>query len=269
MPLWNMEVKSMRIVVCIKQIPETGTVKFDPVTKNLIRTSVRGIINRYDKHAIEAAVQIKEMTGCEVVVISMGPEQFKESLKEALAMGCDSAVLLSSKAFGGADTLATGYVLSRAVEKIGGADIVFFGQNTLDSNTGQVGPITAEYLGMPQVTFVGELSYSDGAVEAVRYLDTCRETVRVSTPTVITVTDELNIPRIAKPINIIKAGRREIPVWDETALECDPERIGKPGSPTVVTSVYEPEKGDGHAEMIEGDIGEAADRILELFRSKA
>lgn len=258
----------MRVVVCIKQIPDTNSVQFDPITKNLIRTSVHGIMNRYDKHAVEAAVALKEQTGCEVIVISMGPEQFKESLKEALAIGCDRAVLLSSRAFGGADTLATSYVLSKAIIKLGGADIIFFGQNTLDSNTGQVGPITAEYLSYRQITFVDDISYHDGIVEAVRYLNTGHETIRTKVPVAITVTDTLNIPRIAKPINIIKAGKKEIQILNEQDLACDPSRIGKMGSPTIVTNVYEPDKGSAYAEMLEGDVGEVADKIIELFRSK-
>lgn len=258
----------MRAVVCIKQIPETNSMKFDPVTNNLVRTSVRGVINRYDKHAIEAAVTLKEQTGCEVVVLSMGPEQFKESIKEAIAMGCDKGVLLSSRAFGGADTVATSYVLSKAIEKLGGADVIFFGQNTLDSNTGLVGPITAEYLGMPQVTFAGRIDYADGIFEVVRNLDTGYETVRVQMPAAITVTDSLNVPRIPKTINIIKAGRKEIPVWNEDDLQCDPACIGKAGSPTIVTSVYEPDKGDASATMLEGDVSQVADQIIELYRSK-
>ena len=259
----------MKVIVCIKQIPDTNSVKFDPVTKNLIRATVHGIINRYDKHAIEAALKIKEQTQCEVTVMTMGPEISKESLKEAMAMGCDKGVLLSSPAFGGADTLATSYVLSQAVSHLGGADLVFFGQHTLDSNTGQVGPITAEFLDMPQVTYAGELTYEDGYVQVVRYLDTGHETVRVKTPAVITVTDSLNLPRIPKPINIIKAGRKEIPILDHDALGCDGNRIGKNGSPTVVTQVYEPEKRDARAVMIAGSVEDAADKILELFQSKA
>jgi electron transfer flavoprotein beta subunit len=254
------------IVVCVKQVPATNDVKIDPVTKNLVRESVEGIMNPYDKNAVEEAVRIKERTGCNVIALSMGPPQYKESLREAIAMGCDDAILLSSRALGGADTLATAYTLSKGIEKIGGADLILFGRHAVDADTGQVGPITAEFLGLPQATFVTRLELEDdGWLTADRLSPAGAETVRVKLPAVVTVTGEINTPRYAVPIRIMKAARRDILVYNEQDLGCDPERIGIKGSRTVVTSVFTPPKPDRGTVMIEGSAEEAARRVAGIL----
>ena len=254
------------IAVCVKQVPASNDVRIDPITKNLVRESVEGIMNPYDKNAVEEAVRIKERTGCNVIALSMGPPQYGESLREALAMGCDDAFLLSSRALGGADTLATAYTLSKGIEKIGGADLVLFGRHAVDADTGQVGPITAEFLGLPQVTFVTRLELrDDGWLTADRLAPRGQETVRVRLPAVVTVTGEINTPRYPAPIRIMKAARRDIPVYNEQDLGCDPERIGIKGSRTVVTSVFTPPKPDRSTVMIEGSAEEAARRLAGIL----
>ena len=251
----------MKIVVCIKQVPDTVDVKIDPVTKNLDRTNIVGVINPFDKNAIEEAVKIKEKHGGEITVISMGPPQTNESLREALALGCDNAILLSARELGGADTLATGYPLSQAIEKIGAVDLVLFGSHAVDADTGQTGPIVAENLGYRQITFASKVEIEDGYVFASRSLENCVQKVKAKLPVVITATKELNKPRYAKPINIMKAFKKDITVWNHLDLECDMDRIGLKGSPTAVTEIFEPKK-DNKIDMIKGNPEEMAKELV-------
>ena len=141
----------MKIVVCIKQVPSTTKVSIDPQTHNLKRSNLPGRMNPVDKVAVEVALQLREKHGGSITVISMGPNENKKSIREALAMGADSGILLSSRAFAGSDTLATGYVLAKAIEKLGQVELVLFGKQSVDADTGQVGPITAELLDYPQM----------------------------------------------------------------------------------------------------------------------
>lgn len=251
----------MNIVVCIKQVPDTMDVRINPVTKNLDRTNITGVINPFDKNAIEEAIRLKEKHGGEITAISMGPPQTIEALREALAMGCDHARLLSCREMGGADTLATGYVLSKAVKKIGDVDIVLFGSHAVDADTGQTGPIVAEFLDFKQITFVSQVDIVGGFVTATRMLEEGKEKVRVKLPVVMTVTKHLNTPRYSKPVNIMKAFRKEIPVWSYEDLGCDINLIGIPGSPTIVTEVFEPEKRS-EVEMMQGSPQEMVKELV-------
>ncbi|MDI3534377.1 MAG: hypothetical protein PWQ82_742 [Thermosediminibacterales bacterium] len=257
----------MNIIVCVKQVPDTMDVKIDPVTKNLIREGIEGVINPFDKNAIEEAVKIKDEYGGKVTAISMGPPQFKESLKEALAMGVDEAILISDRAFAGADTLATSYVLAEAIKKIGNYDLIFCGKHAVDADTGQVGPEIAERLGIPQITFVKSLKLENDAVVAERLLEDAVEKVTVKLPAVITTTKELNEPRYPSPIKIMKAARKEIPIWSASELNADPEQIGLKGSPTQVVDIFTPEKTT-EVEMIQGTAEEIANTLFEKLREK-
>ena len=158
----------MKIIVCIKQVPNTSEVKINPETKTLIRDGVESIINPDDKNALEAALKIKDEKGAKVVVVSMGPMQAKEALLEALAMGADSAYLISDRKFGGSDTWATATILAAAIEKIGDYDLIICGRQAIDGDTAQVGPEIAEFLNIPQVTYAKELELKDGAVRVKR-----------------------------------------------------------------------------------------------------
>ena len=260
----------MTIVVCVKQVPSSNDVKVDPVTKNLLRDSAEGMMNPFDKHAVEAALQLKAKTGSKVVALSMGPAQFADTLREAIAMGCDEGMLASSRAFAGADTLATAYVLCKAIEKIGDVELVLFGRHAVDADTGQVGPLVAEFLGLPQATFAKGIELLDGGfVQVTRLLDKVEETVKVKLPAVITVTSELNTPRYATPLKILKAASKDIPVLNENDLGCDSERIGMRGSRTIVTNVFAPPKRNRSATILEGAPDEIAKKLVDALLRKS
>ena len=163
----------MKILVFVKQVPDTDDVKLDPKTGNLKREGVQSMINPLDANAIEAAVQLKEKYGGTVAAISMGPPQAEDMLKKALALGCDEAYLLSDRAFGGADTLATAYTLAKAAEKIGDYDLLLFGRHAVDGDTAQTGPATAAYLNVPQITLATSIDVQDGWVICDRNLEDC------------------------------------------------------------------------------------------------
>ena len=259
---------SLKIVVCIKQVPVSNNLKIDPITKNLIRSGEPGVMNPYDKNAIEAALRLKDEWGGEVILLSMGPPDFEMTLRQGLAMGCDDAVLLSSRKFGGADTLATGYVLSQAVKKLKNVDLVLFGRQSVDADTSQVGPIVSEFLDWPQITFVSELHGHDKQVmTATRLLENMQQKIEFQLPAVVTVRSELNEPRYPNPRNIQKSYQKNIRVWDENNLAVDAERIGLKGSPTVVRSVWAPEKEVKATTFLEGTPDESIRELLIQMRA--
>lgn len=195
----------MKIIVFVKQVPDTEDVKLDPKTGNLQREGVQSIMNPLDANALETALRLKEKYGGTVTAVSMGPPQADEVLKKALAMGCDESALLSDRALGGADTLATGYPLAKAAEKLGGYDLLICGRHATDAETAQTGPIIAAFLGIPQVTLCGEVEIEDGWALCERLLPDRTEKVRVKLPALITVCAEANEPRYPTPIGIMKA----------------------------------------------------------------
>lgn len=261
----------MNIVVFIKEIPLSNNIKIDPKTNNLVRRGEQGRINPYDEHAIETALQLKEKFGGSVRVVSMGPDSFQMSLRETLAMGCDEAYLISSRAFAGSDTLATAYTLAQAVRKMGDVDVLLFGLKTVDADTGQVGPLVAEELDIPQITSVSGIVAVDlekKTLDAVRTTEHEKEVVRASYPLVLTVGDDMNDPRYILPTRIKQALQQEITVWNEVDLACDPERIGLKGSPSLVTDTYVPEEAARQLTMLEGSPMEAAEQLLNILREK-
>ncbi|GCF92664.1 electron transfer flavoprotein subunit beta [Enterococcus florum] len=258
----------MNIAVFIKQVPDTIDVKINPKTGNLEREGIESTINLFDLHAIEAAIQLKEQHGGKVTVLTMGPLQAQTALKKALAMGCDEAVLLSDRKFAGADTLATGYVLAKAAEKIGPLDVLLFGRHAVDADTGQTGPIVASFLDLPQVTFVRSITVDGSSMICQRALEHCIETVKVSLPVLLTVTSELNDPRYATPINIMKAGKKPQFIWSSEELGCDEGRIGQAGSPSIVRKIYEPVHETGNLHRMNGSIEEIAAALVDLFEEQ-
>lgn len=257
----------LNIVVCVKQVPVSNNLKIDPITKNLRRSSEPGIINPFDKNALEAAIKLKEAHGGRVTVISMGPENFKLTLREALAMGADHAILLSSRAFGGADTLATGYVLASAIKMLENVDMVFFGRQSIDADTGQVGPIVAEFLDFPQVTYISEISLvNDSKIIAKRLMENMEQIIEVKLPAVFTVRNELNSPRYASPRNIVNSFNKEIEVLNELDLNVDLNRIGIKGSPTKVRRIWNPEVKKKNNESLGTTEKEAVLRLLEILK---
>lgn len=259
---------SLKIVVCIKQVPVSNNLKIDPVTKNLVRSGEAGVMNPYDKNAIEAALRLKEEWGGEITLLSMGPPDFEMTLRQGLAMGCDDAVLLSSRQFGGADTLATGYVLTQAIKELGNVDLVLFGRQSVDADTSQVGPIVSEFLDWPQITFVSELhSHTKNTMTATRLLENMQQKIEFQLPAVVTVRSEMNEPRYPTPRNIQQSYKKTIHIWDENSLPVDADRIGLKGSPTVVRSVWAPEKEAKATTFLTGTADEAVRELLIQMRA--
>lgn len=232
----------MEIIVCVKQVPDTTEVKIDPQTNTLIRQGVPSIVNPFDKNAVEAALQLKEKHGGRVTVISMGPPQAKDALKECLAMGADEAILISDRAFGGADTLATSYTLAAAIRKLGKFDLVICGKQAIDGDTAQVGPEIAEHLGIPQVTYVAKIDVDGNTVRVEREHEDGYEVIETTLPVLLTVVKSINEPRYPTVKGTMKANRKEIPVLTVTDLDVDPERIGLKGSPTQVRRIFTPQQ---------------------------
>jgi len=232
----------MDIVVCIKQVPDTTEVKIDPVTNTLIRQGVPSIVNPFDKNALEAALRLREQHGGKVTVLTMGPPQAKEALKECLAMGADEAVLISDRAFGGADTLATSYTLAAATRKLGHFDLILCGKQAIDGDTAQVGPEIAEHLGIAQLTYVCKLEVEGNTVRAHREHEECHEVVEGQLPLVISVVKTINEPRYSSCKGVLRALRSDIRVLAAQDLVVDEAKLGLKGSPTQVRRIFSPSK---------------------------
>ena len=225
----------MKIVVCIKQVPDTAEVKLDPKTGTLIRDGVPSIINHDDKAGLETALRLRDQVGGTVTVVCMGPPQADVALREALAMGADNAYLLSAREFGGSDTYATATIIATALKKIG-FDLVITGRQAIDGDTAQVGPQIAEQLGVPQVSYAEELSVENGALVVKRQFEDQAHMLRVKTPCLITALSELNDPRYMSVGGIVDAYSKDVTVWgfDDLKNDLNPEWIGLKGSPTNV-----------------------------------
>ncbi|HOV21243.1 MAG TPA: electron transfer flavoprotein subunit beta/FixA family protein [Candidatus Ratteibacteria bacterium] len=257
----------MRIVVCIKQVPESLDVKIDPETKRIVREGVKSIINPYDTYAIEEGIRLKERFGGEVLAISMGPFQAEEALKEAIAMGVDDGFLLTDKKFGGSDTLATSFTLSCGIKKTGNFDIIICGRETLDGSTGQVGPEIAEFLKIPYITFVSKIeNISDNIIYCTRLMEDHYEKVMAKLPVLITVVKEINEPRIPSLKGLLKAKKAEIKRITADQLGEDERFFGQDGSPTRVIDVWTPEiKKEG--KKIEGEPEYLTDEIIKQLKT--
>jgi len=256
----------LNIIVCIKQVPDTTEVKINPETGTLIREGVPSIVNPFDMYAIEEGLRLKEKHGGKVTVISMGPPQAKEALKEAVAMGADEAILLSDRAFAGSDTWATAYTLAQAVKKLGLFDVILCGKQAIDGDTGQVGPGIARQLGINQLTYVFKILKLDPESRALaveRLLEEGREVVETRLPALLTVVKDINQPRYPTFLGIRRATKLEIPVWGAADLpDTDATKLGLKGSPTQVVKVFSPPKREGKVTMITGDTVDEAAAIL-------
>jgi electron transfer flavoprotein alpha/beta subunit len=256
----------MHAIACIKQVPDTTEVKINPETGTLIRQGVPSIINPFDTYAIEEALLWRERVGGRVTVISMGPPQAEDALREAIAMGADEAILLSDRAFAGADTLATAYTLAEAIRQIGDYDLVICGRQAVDGDTGQVGPGIANRLGIPQLTYVSkirQIDFNRKAVTVERLVEEGCEVVASTLPAVITVNKDINQPRYPDLKGVIRSRGVEIPVWCAGVLEgADPTQCGLDGSPTRVVRVFTPPRRQEEAQIIEGNTVEEAAALL-------
>lgn len=258
----------MKILVFVKQVPDTDDVKLDPKTGNIMREGVPSTINPLDANAVEAALQLKEKHGGTVAAISMGPPQAEDVLKKALALGCDEAYLLCDRALGGADTLATAYTLSKAAEKIGDFDLLLFGRHAIDGDTAQTGPATAAFLGIPQITLATSIAVEDGWVVCDRVLEDCIQKVKAKLPALVTVTSDINKPRYATPINIMKALKKPRTVWTAADMGCDPQQIGMKGSPSSTKKVFEPPKRNASTKYFMGKPEEIAAAFVDMLESE-
>lgn len=243
----------MKIIVCVKQVPNTNEIKINPETGTLIRDGVESILNHDDANALKQALAIKdENPNTQVTVLTMGPPQAKEMLQECIAMGADDAVLLSDRALGGSDTWATSNALAAGINKIGAFDLIFAGRQAIDGDTAQVGPQIAEKLGIPQVTYVKDFSLEKDAVKVKRALEDGYEHLRVKLPCVLTAIKELNTPRYMSIRGILKGAGADIKVWSAEDIGVDKETVGLQASPTNVFRSFTP-KPKGKGVQVEGD----------------
>jgi electron transfer flavoprotein beta subunit len=257
----------MNIIVCIKQVPDAKDVRLDPKTNTMAREGVASIMNPYDRHALEAAVQLKESTGGTVTALSMGPPQAEEVLREAISCGSDGGTLVSDRAFAGADTWATTYTLGKAVEKLGQFDLIICGKQAIDGDTAQVGPGLAHRLDIPYVTCVRKIvSCENGALRLERMMDDGYDEVEVDLPALITVVKEINDPRVPSLKGKMKSKKMEIPVFSAADIGADPDCIGLPGSPTQVQRVFSPEPR-GERTMLAGSLEEQIEQLLTVLES--
>ena len=256
----------MNIVVCLKQVPGTTDVQIDPETNTLRRQGIENVVNPFDAYALEEAVSLRERFGGTVTAITMGPPQAEEMLREAISCGADEAVLVSDRAFAGADTLATSYTLSRAIQRLGEWDLVVCGRQTIDGDTGQVGPELAEWLDVPFVAYVTKVAdITEGVVTVRRMVEDGHEVIEMPLPGVITVTKEINVPRLPSLRGKMKSKRAEIPAWTAADLDVDDALIGLSGSPTTVVKVFFPQRVSD-AEMIAGDHETQVASLVEKLR---
>ena len=248
----------MNIVVCIKQVPDTNEVKLDPKTGTLIREGVPSIINPDDKAGLEAALRIKDKTGAKVSVISMGPPQADLALREALAMGADEAILVTDRAFGGADTWATSSTLASALKKL----------QAIDGDTAQVGPQIAEHLHLPNISYAEELEVEGDSIIVKRQYEDRYHILKAKMPCLITALAELNEPRYMTPMGIWDAYReKEVAVWTLEDLDVDRTNIGLKGSPTRVwRSFTKPLKAAGT--VVNTDVQDSVEFLMDSLRSK-
>ncbi len=259
----------MKIIVCAKQVPNTNEVKIDPVKGTLIRDGVPSILNPDDANALEAALELKDRyPGTTITVISMGPPQATYMLRECLAMGADEAVLLSSRAFGGADTCATSTTIAAGIRKLGKFDLIFAGRQAIDGDTAQVGPQTAQRLGLPSVTYVQKIrEIKENSIIVERNLEDGYEVIEVKMPCLLTAIKELNTPRYMSIAQIEDAYKAEIKVWNENDVNLAPSDAGLNASPTqVMRSFTPPPKGKG--EMLAGTVPEMAAALIAKLKEK-
>ncbi|MFH0728520.1 MAG: electron transfer flavoprotein subunit beta/FixA family protein [Pseudomonadota bacterium] len=255
----------MNIIVLIKQVPDTTEVKLDPKTGNLLREGLKSIMNPEDRHALEAAIVLKETRGGEVTVLSMGPPQAIDVCTEAMGMGADSAVLLSDRAFAGADTWATSFTLGKTIEGLGAYDLIFCGRQAIDGDTAQVGPQVADYLGIAQVTSVREIETVDATHAIVkRQLEDGFERIKVVLPALLTVTKALNTPRYAHFGSLIDACKpnANIRVLNAADIGVTVAQVGLEGSFTHVIKTFSPDF-KRKSTLLKGTTEEAVQELIK------
>jgi electron transfer flavoprotein beta subunit len=255
----------VQIVVCIKQVPDTAEVRINPETNTLIREGVPSIINPYDVHAIEAALQIREKIGGKVTVITMGPPQAEEALREAISMGVDDVRLISDRMFAGSDTWATSYTLFKAIQKLG-ADIILCGKQAIDGDTAQVGPAMAEYMDIPHIAYIKKIEdVTETSMRVQRMMDDGYDVVETPLPVLLTVVKELNVPRLPSLKGKMAAKKAIITKMTAADIEAEEQNVGLKGSPTQVKKIFAPQaKGDRR--VLEGTPEQQVDALVAELR---
>ncbi len=254
----------MNIIVLVKQVPDTTEIKLDPKTGNLIREGIESIMNPDDRHALEAAFGLKESVGGSVTAVSMGPPQAIDVITEAMGMGADRGILLSDRAFAGADTWATSLTLGKAMERIGDYDLIVCGRQAIDGDTAQIGPQVADHLNIPHVSYVfGIDEVHEGRLVVRRRLEDGFERIETSMPALLTVIGELNKPRYARVDRLIAAcgEKAAIEVWNAADIGCQTHEIGLEGSLTHVIKTFAP-KFKRQGEILKGASGESISALL-------
>jgi electron transfer flavoprotein beta subunit len=255
----------LKIIVCIKQVPDTAEIRINPKTNTIMREGVPSIINPFDLHAIEAGLQIRERLGGKVTVLTMGPPQAESSLREALSIGADEAVLLTDRAFAGSDTWATSYTLAKAIKKLG-ADIIFCGKQAIDGDTAQVGPETAEFLNIPHIAYVKKIEeVKNDYIRVQRLMDEGYDIVESSIPVLLTVVKELNEPRMPSLKGKMTAKKAVIRKMGQVEIGAEEDNLGLKGSPTQVKNIFAP-KTKSQRKMFEGTSEEQVDALINELR---
>jgi electron transfer flavoprotein beta subunit len=258
--------KDMDIIVLIKQVPDTTEVKIDKKKGTMIREGVPTIINPDDTHAIEEALRLRDKLGGKVTVLTMGPPQAIEALQEASAMGTDENILLTDKAFAGADTWATSYTLAAAIKKIGKFDLIICGRQAIDGDTAQIGPQVAEHLDLPQITYVKDIEIEGTALRVEKVMENGIQKIETSLPALVTVIKDLNKPRYPTVGGVVEACReRDYTIWGADDIDADPNELGLQGSPTQVRKVFSPEP---HAEgiILQGSVEEMVKELVTKLK---
>jgi electron transfer flavoprotein beta subunit len=256
----------MNVVVCIKRVPEAATIEIDPQSNALIRAQGKMIINPFDMYALEEGIRLKERYGGKVAAVSMGPPEAEEALREAVALGVDEPILLSDSAFEHCDTLATSYVLAKAVNRLEKPDVIVCGRQSTDGDTGQVAPQLAEWLGLPFVSYVSKIEdIKEDRMIARRMVDEGHQVIEVSLPAVVNVVKEINEPRLPSLRGLMQSKKAQITNWSAQDLGLDLKKVGLDGSPTSISKVFVPQRSQ-HSQSLEGSPESQVDQLLEKLR---
>jgi len=262
----------LKIIIPIKQVPETGNVKMDEETGTMVRDGVESIINPLDLYAIETGIQLKERFKGEITVITMGPPSAEKALREAIAMGCDNGILLTGKEFAGSDTWATSYTLSQAIRRVGEFDLILAGERATDGDTGQVGPGIASFLDLPLATYISKIvEVTEGKITVERLIEEGYETLKLELPALLTVVKEISYPRLPTLRGKQRARRINLETWSADNIKVDRTNLGLKGSPTRVVNIARPvvtRNGEIIRLIGEEDLAEAIRRLIEFLQKR-
>ncbi|MCX7957045.1 MAG: electron transfer flavoprotein subunit beta/FixA family protein [Endomicrobia bacterium] len=260
----------MHFVVCIKQVPATTSVQIDAKTGTLKREGVESIINPFDEYAIEEGIRLKERVSGKVTVLTMGPPQAEQALREALSRGCDEAILLTDRSFAGADTWATAYTISCAIKMLPEpADLIICGKQASDGDTAQVGPSLAEMLDIPHVAYVKKISeIRQGYIKVERMLEDGTDVLEMSLPALITVVKEINTPRLPSLKGVLSAKKKQVLHWNKETIHAEADKIGLAGSPTQVKKIFYPPPRTGGERIAGNDAKEIVQKLISKLSEK-